>query len=764
MFSRLAVRRKACELVENSSDQAPLSPAVKADQGMRALGVASKWLWKRVLIAAAVGAFLSHVLSVAFATPLRDWPDYQIIMWQGETPTGYATLKAMGVTGAAVGMNHATGLFLPSALDSIQRAHIGFYLENMATDFYSPYHRYYEDKPPNWLYRDLKDRYRRDRSDRSVFLREPGLSDPAWLARIGDRLAANVRALGSNRPLFYNLADEPGIADLAANWDFDLSPASLDGMRSWLKSEYGSVAALNAEWNTQFATWDDVAPETTDDAMHGLRDNFAAWADFKAWMDVAFARAVAAGTSALHAADPQALSAIEGGQIPGSGGWDYSRLAGTVDVMELYDDGDNIEVVRSFAPDTILLTTSFRSGPVEEHRVWRELLRGTRGLVLWDDGHEFIAEDGTLGRRGREAAPYFCEIRGGLGALLMASERQLDPIAILYSQASMRVQWMLDRLPEGVAWIERNAPDEREDNAIRVATRTSLHQLEHAGLQPVFLSSQQLEGGALLSGGFRVLILPHAVALSLSEAAQIRDFAAHGGRVLSDGVPGVYDQHGRKLSQSAIIDLFPRPPHALTGDDVIALVRAEGLETNFPIQHTHNEHAQDVETYIFRNGDITILALLRDLHADQGAAPPEDEPVIVPLPHPVYAYNLRTGQGLGLQNQLTLSLASVAPTIIALSDHSLPPPSLSGPERMSRYIGARFHIAAAAPNDVLHVEVTDPTGRPVPAYARNLNAANAAVDFELHFEAPDPLGTWTITVRDLLIGDTASIRAELTDR
>ena len=83
---------------------------------------------------------------------------------------------------------------------------------------------------------------------------------------------------------------------------------------------------------------------------------------------------------------------------------------------------------------------------------------------------------------------------------------------------------------------------------------------------------------------------------------------------------------------------------------------------------------------------------------------------------------------------------------------------------MSRYIGARFHIAAAAPNDVLHVEVTDPTGRPVPAYARNLNAANAAVDFELHFEAPDPLGTWTITVRDLLIGDTASIRAELTDR
>jgi hypothetical protein len=254
------------------------------------------------------------------------------------------------------------------------------------------------------------------------------------------------------------------------------------------------------------------------------------------------------------------------------------------------------------------------------------------------------------------------------------------------------------------------------------------------------------------------------VALSPAEAAQIRDFAARGGRVLSDGVPGVYDQHGRKLSQSVIADLFPRAPRALTGGAVTALVRAEGLGTNFPVQRTSGERAQDVETYIFRNGDVTILALLRDLPAERAAAPSEGEPVTVPLPHPAYAYNLRTGQGLGLQNQLTLSLASVAPTIIALSDHPLPPPTLSGPRRMSRYIGAGFHITAATPDDVLHVEVTDPAGRSVLAYARNLNAANAAVDFELHFAADDPFGTWTITVRDLLTGDTASIRTELTDR
>ena len=48
-------------------------------------------------------------------------------------------------------------------------------------------------------------------------------------------------------------------------------------------------------------------------------------------MDVAFARAIEAGTEAIHEADPEAVSAIEGGQIPGWGGYDYSRLAASVD-------------------------------------------------------------------------------------------------------------------------------------------------------------------------------------------------------------------------------------------------------------------------------------------------------------------------------------------------------------------------------------------------------------------------------------------------
>src|ERR1700722_6738320 len=150
----------------------------------------------------------------------------------------------------------------------------------------------------------------------------------------------------SMRPIDYSLADEAGIADLAAAWDFDFSPASLAGMREWLRGQYGSLDALNREWGTGFVGWNDVVPITTTSAMREPGENFSRWSDFKAWMDVAYAHALRAGTDAIHAADPTALAAMEGTQPPGWGGYDYSRLAGAVDLMELGNSGDNEAIVR----------------------------------------------------------------------------------------------------------------------------------------------------------------------------------------------------------------------------------------------------------------------------------------------------------------------------------------------------------------------------------------------------------------------------------
>jgi len=330
-------------------------------------------------------------------------------------------------------------------------------------------------------------------------------------------------------------------------------------MRDWLKDGYGSLATLNQEWDTGFGRWEEVMPMTTAEAIRRPDQNFSAWADFKEWMDVAFARAVKSGTDAVHAADPEAVSAIEGTQIPGWGGYDYSRLAGAVDAMELYDFGDNVEIVRSFNPAMIMLTTSGQRGPIEAHRVWRELLRGTRGLILWDENNQFVGADGSVGARGGEAAPYFNEIRSGLGALLINSRRRTDPIAVLYSQASMRVQWLLDRRASGEDWSRRSASTEYENDQIRAATRHFLRSLEHSGLQPRFVSSEGLKQGELRNGGYRVLLLPHTIAMSPAEAEEIRRFVSLGGVVVADAEPGIFDEHGRKSAKPLLSEVVMAP-------------------------------------------------------------------------------------------------------------------------------------------------------------------------------------------------------------
>ena len=457
-------------------------------------------------------------------------------------------------------------------------------------------------------------------------MRDPSLSDPDWQKKIRDRLTETVRAHRVHRPLFYNLGDEPGIADLSAFWDFDYSPHSLAGMRRWLKQRYGSLAALNRQWGSRFADWGSVVPMTTAEAMKRSDGNYSGWADFKEWMDVEFARAIERGTLAIHAADLSAYSAIEGGQIPGWGGYDYSRLANAVDLMELYDGGGNVEIARSLNPNLVLLNTSSDSGVSEIRDIWRSLLRGSHGVIFWDPEGRIVGADGRAGDRGKRIAPVLREIKSGLGALLIHSERQVAPVAVLYSPPSMRIQWMLDWQPKGTAWSDRD-PNEvyEEENAVRSSMTAFLDFLGRVGLEARVLTPELIEKGALRRG-IRVLILPRVLALSEREAAQIHRFATGGGTVIADGIPGTFDRHGRRLAKPLLEGLFrtvPRagkgraifldaPPPRDRGGELMNILAAAGVEPAFTLTRKDGSRAVNIETQLWRNGGTTILALQRE--------------------------------------------------------------------------------------------------------------------------------------------------------
>jgi len=178
-------------------------------------------------------------------------------------------------------------------------------------------------------------------------------------------------------------------------------------------------------------------------------------------MDVSFANAVKMGVDAVHSVDPEAYVALEGGQVPGWGGYDYSRLAKVLNAMEPYDIGGNMEILESLNPKIGEIDHDRREkGHRKKWRLWYELLHGNRGLIVWDDKYEFVNKDATVGPRGKESAPFYTELTSGIGALLINSERQSDPIAIHYSQPSLRIAWLLEQRPKGEEWVKRTSATE----------------------------------------------------------------------------------------------------------------------------------------------------------------------------------------------------------------------------------------------------------------------------------------------------------------
>ena len=81
--------------------------------------------------------------------------DYQIIEWQPRNPAQLATLKRIGVTAAAVIADRdGTGTPLAVQTAPLLQAGLRWYIENIATDFYSRYHRWTPGKPVNWRFID----------------------------------------------------------------------------------------------------------------------------------------------------------------------------------------------------------------------------------------------------------------------------------------------------------------------------------------------------------------------------------------------------------------------------------------------------------------------------------------------------------------------------------------------------------------------------------------------------------------------------------
>ncbi|MBI2194546.1 MAG: beta-galactosidase trimerization domain-containing protein [Planctomycetes bacterium] len=384
------------------------------------------------------------------------------------------------------------------------------------------------------------------------------------------------------------------------------SPNLPPAFRAWARSRYPSLAALNESWNARYESWDEVLPMTSlEDAVQRNRDtgfiNFAPWCAYRDFLDWGFARQFQLAREALERGDPEARLGISGTQEATThSGNDWWLLTRVFKALQSYSGGDQYRLHRSFSDMPLAPWTGYgKKGPRVRQVFWHLAFAGMQGVSFFAEG-TLLNPDFTWFEGARDTRDGLKEIQTGPGKLLMHCPLVFDPIALHYSQRSLHAAYALGQ--------EKSV----------LASRASLVELlAELGYQHFYLSHEQVEQGLLNPGKARLFLMNGSVCVSAAEAKAIRDYAAAGGTVVADLLPGAMDEHGRAALPGPLDELFGIRRAAIgireeagelvrQGDAQALDVPAHALECSLQETGIHPDSAQVLAQHA-RTGTPAIL-------------------------------------------------------------------------------------------------------------------------------------------------------------
>ena len=374
--------------------------------------------------------------------------------------------------------------------------------------------------------------------DKKYLVRPISLNDPKDLEALAKKLHDAARYIGWTEPVGYNLGDELSITDHVTPFDYDFGPAALDAFREWLKTQYASLKTLNAQWGTDFKTWDAVMPMTAHEVKG--RGNYSPWADHRAFMDVTFVNFFKWTRDQLRREDPKATVGLSGSQAAEAyGGYNWPLLAAELDFAQTYTVGNTEIMHRSFAPGLPRATWQGYGArnPGVRLSLWYLLFQGSHGISYYASDSMYNP-DQTYSPTAADMAPIIKEFQSGV-ARLVRNARRISLIGMHYSHASIRGAYI-----SGAAW--RLSQDRGG----------WLQAMARLGFQCEFLPAAQIEAGELLKRDYPAFILPYSVAVSDREAAELRRYVEAGGLLIADGKPGLMDERCGPRKRGALDDLF----------------------------------------------------------------------------------------------------------------------------------------------------------------------------------------------------------------
>lgn len=386
-------------------------------------------------------------------------------------------------------------------------------------------------------------------------IRNPSLSDPQYRAAVHDNLRKGASVARDFSPIGYTLGDENNLDDAFSylrGVDVDFHPASQDSFRVWLKGKYGTLEQVNAVWKTAFTSWADVSPVRQADALRS--GQYARWIDHREFMEYSFAEMHRFGAESIRESDPGARVGFDGTNVQNSyHGYNFYQLFSQNGVQNIYDQPEQREFLRSFSKKDALTGIwlgsywAYRSEAQQRRYPWMMLLHGMTSCWYWTmfgttgsgDAMTALAPDLTPAFHFEWTLDEIREIKAGIGKLIMNCERENDGIAVHYSPASVHASSL--------------------DNTMSFtpfAQASFMTLLEDAGFQYDAVAVQQIEGGVLESGKYKVLVLPCSQVITPKEEKAIRAFVEKGGLLIADVRPGFYGNYGNPGDKGVLDDLF----------------------------------------------------------------------------------------------------------------------------------------------------------------------------------------------------------------
>ncbi len=488
-----------------------------------------------------------------------------------------------------------------------------------------------------------------DEKDENGYMKPVCWNDEPAVTKYVQGIVDNQKQLREQGVFTYSLGDEGVTLGCCVH------PACLAAYRQYLNAQYGAIEQLNAEWGTNYKSFDDVDLLDHKDNMEEAASKtcFPRWYDRQAFARMNLAQFSHRFGVAYRALDPESHCGFEG---TGGFGDDYDAILGANTFYGPYPSiGDDI--IRGAAPRELIRSNWMgysKTGDALSDAAWRMVMKGMDSVWYWmwagcGSWRGYLSPTLDFWNCTADVAEEMKPVRQGLGDLLLKSKMTHSGIAIFYSVPSA----LSNHLEPGSGFI---AADTTHETWTRLTY--------DLGLDFRYLTSQMLKSGALDVREFKVLLLPMAQAIGPEEAAAIRRFAQAGGTVIADVRPGIYDGHCKPMTPGVLDDLFgiQRTGRGKASDKPLAVkVHLEGrdLDLNIPQVRLDTDVKPGSAAGLARVGETPVLFVNR---VGQGRAILLNCQLLLPQPDDAQAAGVRRLVGaLYTAAGLKLAIRSTAP-------------------------------------------------------------------------------------------------------